>query len=52
MSAGTPGLSPVISGSSGGVFSSALNLILNPTNGEIDLSVSSPGIYSINYSGH
>ncbi|MEC8968242.1 MAG: gliding motility-associated C-terminal domain-containing protein [Bacteroidota bacterium] len=42
--------SPVILGSSGGVFSSVSNLILNPTNGEIDLSISSPGIYSIIYS--
>ena len=40
---------PVVLGDSGGVFSSSAGLTLNAATGEIDLSASTPGTYSINY---
>jgi hypothetical protein len=40
---------PTITGISGGTFSSSGGLSLNTTTGEIDLSVSTPGTYTITY---
>ena len=40
---------PTITGSTGGTFSSSFGLSLNPSNGFIDLSASTPGNYSITY---
>ncbi|AGC76013.1 carboxypeptidase T [Nonlabens dokdonensis DSW-6] len=40
---------PTITGTTGGTFSSTFGLSLNPSNGFIDLSASTPGNYSIAY---
>ena len=39
----------VISGTTGGAFSSTAGLVINATTGEIDLDASTPGVYSITY---
>ncbi len=41
--------SPTITGTSGGSFSSSFGLSINPSNGFIDLSTSTPGNYIITY---
>ncbi|MCG8475180.1 MAG: hypothetical protein MI784_06875, partial [Cytophagales bacterium] len=41
---------PVITGLTGGTFSSSLGLAINSSSGEVDLSASSSGSYAINYS--
>lgn len=40
---------PNVTGLPGGTFSSTAGLIINPTTGEIDVSASTPGMYSITY---
>ena len=42
---------PTIEGISGGVFSSTTGLSINTTTGIIDVSASTPGLYTINYIG-
>ncbi|MCG8475089.1 MAG: hypothetical protein MI784_06400, partial [Cytophagales bacterium] len=42
--------SPVISGALGGTFSSTTGLVITPSSGEIDLSGSAPGNYTVTYS--
>ncbi|MDG2370576.1 MAG: T9SS type A sorting domain-containing protein [Flavobacteriales bacterium] len=42
--------SPTINGTSGGTFSSSTGLSIDVNSGEIDLSLSTPGIYIITYS--
>ncbi|MCG8473937.1 MAG: hypothetical protein MI784_00405, partial [Cytophagales bacterium] len=41
---------PTITGVTGGTFSSSLGLIINSSTGEVDLSASSSGTYSVRYS--
>ena len=40
---------PTITGASGGSFSSSGGLIINSSTGQIDLSASTPGTYTVNY---
>ena len=42
--------SPTINGNSGGTFSSSTGLSIDSNSGEIDLSLSTPGVYIITYS--
>ena len=42
-------VTPTISGTSGGTFSSSNGLIINATTGVINLAASTPGIYTITY---
>ncbi|MGB3590613.1 MAG: tandem-95 repeat protein [Nonlabens sp.] len=39
----------IISGATGGTFTSAAGLVIDPVNGVIDLSASTPGAYTVNY---
>jgi hypothetical protein len=41
--------SPVQSGEQGGVYSSSVGLSINSVNGEVDLSASTPGSYTVTY---
>ena len=40
---------PLITGESGGVFSSSAGLVLDAGTGQIDISASTPGAYTVNY---
>lgn len=44
-----PNLTPIISGTSGGAFSSSVGLSLNPSSGVVNVASSSPGTYNIVY---
>ena len=40
---------PTITGTLGGVFSSTTGLVINQTSGLIDISASTPGVYTVTY---
>ncbi len=44
-----PDPTPTITGLSGGTFSAGVGLIINASNGEVDVSASTPGTYTVTY---
>ena len=44
-----PDPTPTVSGASGGIFSSTAGLVINSSTGQIDVSASTPGTYTITY---